>query len=77
MIKELLSPNIFAAQFLISDNEMLEMMNYGYDVNQIASHLNTDENLVAVKTDILLEKGHFVNKIEHRNDFLKNADASH
>ena len=67
--------NIFAAQLLVCDNEMLELMNYGYDIKQIASQLNTDENLVAVKTDILFEKGYVVNKIEHKNDFLKNTDA--
>ena len=67
--------NIFAVQILIADNEILELIKLGYNINQIASQLKTDENLVAVKIDVLLEKGLELNKIEHKNDFLKNVDA--
>lgn len=67
--------NTFAAQLLITDKEMFELFDLGYNISQMASYLNTDENLVAVKTDILSAKGYYVNKTEHKNDFLKKADA--
>lgn len=66
--------NIFAAHLLISDEEVLELIDFQYDVKQISAHLNIDENLVAVKTEILLSKGYKVNKIEYINDFLKNIN---
>ena len=64
--------NIFASHILLSDDRMLELVNLGYDAQQISSQLNTNVNLVAIKTDILYCRGYKFNKLEYKNDFLKN-----
>ncbi len=64
--------NIFAANLLLSDNEMLEYIKNGYDVPQIAMATNTDINLVALKADSLIRNGYNLNKQVHNSKFLKN-----
>jgi Zn-dependent peptidase ImmA (M78 family) len=63
--------NLFAAEIALDDNEFLEYVNYGYDVKQIASAMNTNINLAALKSDILISKGVDLNRQEHKSDFLK------
>jgi Zn-dependent peptidase ImmA (M78 family) len=63
--------NIFAANLLLDDNETLEYIKSGYDALQIAKVTATDINLVALKVDCLIRKGHCLNKQEHNSKFLK------
>lgn len=63
--------NIFAAQIALPDDDFLELVEFGYDVQQIASALNSDVNLVALKTDTLISQGYRLRAQEHRNDFLR------
>lgn len=46
--------NVFASQVSLDDVEILEYIRYGYDIQQIASAMHSDTNLVALKTDTLL-----------------------
>ena len=63
--------NSFAAELLISDNEITEHINMGYDMEQIASMLNTDINLVGIKLGNLNAAGNEYNiGILPKGDFL-------
>lgn len=63
--------NIFAAQIALPDDDFLELVEYGYDIQQIACALNSDVNLVSLKTDTLISQGYRLRVQEHRNDFLR------
>ena len=63
--------NVFAAQLALPDDEILEYIHYGYDIEQIARAMNSDINLVALKVDILISQGYNLRPQEHKNDFLK------
>lgn len=63
--------NVFAAQVELDDDEFLEYCNMGYDIQQIAMAMNSDINLVALKTDILISQGYRLQKQEHKSNFLK------
>ena len=64
--------NVFAADLLLPDDDILELIyEYNYDAEQIACHLSSDINLVALKTDTLISKGHNFRPQEHQNNFLK------
>lgn len=63
--------NIFAAQLELDDEEFLAYCDRGYDVQQIASAMHSDINLIALKADIMISKGYRLRRQEHRNDFLK------
>ncbi len=63
--------NVFAANLLIDDKEMLEYIEQGYDALQISKATCTDINLVALKTDCLIRNGYLLNKQEHNSKFLK------
>ena len=63
--------NVFASQIALDDNEFLDYCERGYDIHQIALAMNSDINLVALKTDTLRACGYKFSKFEHRNDFLK------
>ena len=63
--------NIFAADLLLDDRDVLEMIEKGYDALQIARETETDINLVALKVDCLIRNGHTLKKQEHNNKFLK------
>lgn len=65
--------NVFAAQLELDDEEFLEYCKRGYDIQQIASAMNSDINLIALKADTLILQGHRLHKQEHKNDFLKYA----
>ncbi len=49
--------NCFAAELLISDSEITELINSGYDMEQIASILKTDINVVGIKLGNLNSSG--------------------
>lgn len=63
--------NIFATQIALPDDDFLELAEQGYDVQQIASAMHSDVNLVALKADTLISQGYRLRPQEHRNDFLK------
>ena len=57
--------------FLIP-NEILEYIyDYGYTSEQIARAMHTDINLVALKIAHLAETGHKLRRMEYRSSFLK------
>ena len=62
--------NLFAAQFLISDEELYDCINCGYDIDKTAAALCTDRNLVALKVDILKTQGVKLRSQLHNNKFL-------
>lgn len=62
--------NLFAAQFLISDEELYDCINCGYDIEKTACALGTDRNIVALKVDILKKKGARLCSQQHDNKFL-------
>ena len=64
--------NVVAAEILLPDREILDLIyNFGYDAFQIAQCTGSDVNLVALKCDILVDKGYDLNRIDHESDFLK------
>ena len=42
-----------------------------YDIQQIASVMNSDINLIAFKADTLILQGYHLHPQEHKNDFLR------
>ncbi len=62
--------NIFASQATLEDETILEYIQYGYDIQQIARAMHSDINLVALKIDTLIAQGYDLRRQEHRNDFL-------
>lgn len=63
--------NVFASQISLPDDDFLELAERGYDTQQIASALNSDINLVALKADTLISQGYRLRPQEHINTFLK------
>lgn len=63
--------NIFAAQLELDDDEFLGYCEQGYDVQQIASAMNSDINLIALKADIMISQGYRFRRQEYQNNFLK------
>ena len=63
--------NVFAAELLLEDDAVLELICDGYDIVQIAAELQSDVNLVALKVDNLIRKGHDLRWQEHFTKFLK------
>lgn len=62
--------NLFAAEFMMSDEELYECISRGYDINMAASALGTDRNIVALKVDILRRRGAKLSSQPHDNKFL-------
>ena len=50
--------NVFAANLLIDEQEMLEMAREGYDVVHIAKELNLNVNILLVKLNEMSKKGY-------------------
>lgn len=61
--------NIFTAQVSLADDEILEYISQGYDVQQIARAMYSDINLVALKADALMLQGYNLRPQEYRKDF--------
>lgn len=62
--------NVFAAQASLPEDELLEYIEQGYDLQQTAKAMNSDVNLIALKIDTLIEQGCQLRHQEHKNDFL-------
>ncbi len=65
--------NIMAAEILLDTQDVLELVNEDYDVEQIARAMNSDINLVALKLGHLHNEGYQLRFAEFRSDFLRNA----
>jgi Zn-dependent peptidase ImmA (M78 family) len=64
--------NLFASEILLPDNEIFTLAKEGYDIQQIASMLYTDVNLVAIKVASMNANGYELKKVmDVRADFLK------
>lgn len=63
--------NLFTACVLLDEEEFIELCRQGLDSEQIAAAMDSDVNLVALRSDTLIEKGYAFAALEHRNDFLK------
>ena len=63
--------NLFAAEILLPDEEIIEMSNDGLDIEQIARAIYSDVNLVALKLTTLAQKGHQFRQFDYKSDFLK------
>lgn len=63
--------NIFAAEMLLPDEDVLELVYQGFTAPQVASALNADINLVALKIAELNRRGFKFNEQNYRNKFLK------
>lgn len=63
--------NVFAANLLLDDNNVLDMIYDGYDIVQIAAATSSDINLVALKVDCLRSEGYDLRRQDHYSKFLK------
>ena len=63
--------NCFAAEVALPDDEVLNYIQEGFDMEQIAKAMNTDINLVAMKAANLNRKGYSFRLQNSRSDFLK------
>lgn len=63
--------NVFASQLSLDDDEFLEYVERGYDVQQIAKAMHSDINLIALKIDTMISQGYRLRRQEHQNDFLR------
>lgn len=63
--------NLFAANVAIADEEILELIQFGYDINQIAHALGANPNLVALKVELLNKQGYKLNRQNFESKFLK------
>ena len=63
--------NIFATQIALPDDDFLELVEHGYDVQQIADAMYSDVNLVALKADTLISQVYRLRSQKYKNDFLR------
>ncbi|MBE6673392.1 MAG: ImmA/IrrE family metallo-endopeptidase [Ruminococcaceae bacterium] len=63
--------NLFAAELLLPDDEMLAYIAKGMSGEQIAALTETDPNLVALKVKCLMAAGYTLNAQVYENRFLK------
>ena len=63
--------NSFAAEIALPDEEILEYVQNGYDIEMIAKCMNSDINLVALKVANFNRRGYNFNLQDSRSDFLK------
>ena len=63
--------NVFAAELLLRDMDIIELSDSGLDIEQIARSLYSDVNLVALKLGLLSQKGYRFRQFDYRSDFLK------
>ena len=62
--------NLFAAHIMLPDDDVIYYMKQGYSVSQIASAMNSDINLVALKAADLTTRGFSLQIPEYEKDFL-------
>lgn len=64
--------NMFAAELLLDDKDVYNLVIEGYDMQQVAGELNTDINLVGLKMTNMNYRGYnFRIGLEPNGDFLK------
>jgi Zn-dependent peptidase ImmA (M78 family) len=63
--------NVFAAELLLRDMDIIELSDSGLDIEQIARSLYSDVNLVALKLGLLSQRGYRFRQFDYRSDFLK------
>lgn len=63
--------NCFAAEVALSDDEVLNYIQEGFNAEEIAKAMNADINLVAMKAANLNRKGYSFRLQDSRSDFLK------
>lgn len=64
--------NMYAADLLLADEEVMELAKDGYDMQQVAGMLNTDINLIGLKMASMNYRGCDLRiGIEPRSDFLR------
>ena len=63
--------NVFASQIALPDEDILEQIERGYDVQQIAAAMRSDINLVALKIDTLISQGYRLRRQDHDSRFLQ------
>ena len=63
--------NLFAAQVMLPDDDILEYIYDGYSAGQIAGALESDINLVSMKVADLSRRGHAFRTPEFKANFLK------
>lgn len=63
--------NLFAAEMMLADEDILEYIYQGYNVSQVASAMSTDENLVALKVSELNRRGFSFREQNYNDVFLK------
>ncbi len=68
--------NLFAAELLLPDEEILGYIHQGYSADEIAAMMNSDVNLVALKAAELNRKGYDIRIVEHKHNFLKSSRGS-
>ena len=68
--------NLFAANLLLDDETVLALIAEGCNTEKIASVMENDVNLVALKIDSLIEKGHALRPQMHDTQFLSATKGS-
>jgi len=63
--------NVFAAELLLRDKDIIELSDGGLDIEQIARAVYSDVNLVALKLGLLSQKGYNFRQFDYKSDFLK------
>ena len=63
--------NVFAANLLIDDDDLMDYISKGYDSMQIANAFNCDVNLIALKTNSLITEGYKLNSQWYDSKFLR------
>ena len=64
--------NMYAADLLLDDEEVMELAKDGYDMQQVAGILNTDINLIGLKMASMNYRGFDLRiGIEPKGDFLR------
>ena len=64
--------NMYAADLLLDDEEVMELAKDGYDMQQVAGKLNTDINLIGLKMASMNYRGFDLRiGIEPKSDFLR------
>ena len=63
--------NMFCAELLIDDGEILELFNRGYTAEQASYALGRDINLVGLKAQCLRERGYALRGLDIKANFLR------
>jgi Zn-dependent peptidase ImmA (M78 family) len=64
--------NVFAAEILLPDDDILALLDDGLDIEQVARVMDSDVNLVALKLAALARQGYPIRQgLEYKGNFLK------